>query len=367
VRLIIASLALAAASLSVDAVAAPGAASVMPSALSASLQSTLPTTLVWTVSIAPIVTAKVAPTITLTSPQALVTAPDGHVLQIDPVALTLRVPAGGQSSATESFTLSPATIAAALQSGANRLLLTRTFAAAQFTFTATAVITLGGSASGPLTLSRVSLHFEDRQLVRMLEAGESAVAIAEIDFSGGGTLNGLWEVAGPPSTQGQAVFTPLASASVNLEGGGLTEITSPPLPSARVGLYYVRFRVRSPAVPFEGLVLQYAVAGEELGAPPITVIRPEQHATLSADTRFEWQPAPGAVAYRLEFYDADAAAMGGRPLSGEWVPAAQRDALLSVLAQTHLQSGQLYRWRIVALSDRAQVVGRSAFYEIRTP
>jgi hypothetical protein len=356
-----------AALLALQASGGPSTAFVSPSTLSASLQATLPTMLTWTVRVQPVVTFAAPPTLTLTSPQGFVTTPDGQVLQVDPVALTVRVPSGGQASAAESFTLAPATIAAALHLGVGTLRLTRTFGVAPYAAVASVEISLGGSASGPLTLARVALHFEDRELLRVLGPGESAVAIAEISYSGGGTLNGLWEVASPPSTRGQPVFVPLGSASLDLEGGGITELTSPPLPSQLAGSYLVRFRVREPVVPFQGLVLQYAVEDDDAMAPPITVLSPEQHATLAAGTRFAWQPAPGAVAYRLEFYAADAAAGGRPPLSGQWVPSADNDAALSVLAQTHLEPGHAYRWRIVAISAESQVVGRSALYEIRTP
>jgi len=346
--------------------AVSGSASVSPGQIHASLNSTLPTPLVWTVQIAGIGAAAGVPLV-LTSPQAMVTTTSGQILQIDPLPLTVRLSPSGQGTAIENFTLSPSTIVAALHMGAGTLLLRRTFGVPPYGGIATAVIYLGGSNSGPLTLSRVSLHFDDRSLVRVLRPNEPVVAIAEIDYSGSGVLNGLWEVATPPTTQGEPVFIPLASATLNLAGGGLTEVTSPPLPASMAGRYFVRFRVRSPLVPFEGLVLPYAV---EIGAPtaaPIAVSGPAQHATLRADTRFQWRPAAGAIAYRLEFYDANAADSDRAPISGEWLPGAQVDAPLSALAQSHLQPGQTYRWRIIALDGASQVVGRSAFYEIRTP
>ncbi|MFI4888899.1 MAG: hypothetical protein ACHQIL_00045 [Steroidobacterales bacterium] len=360
-------LAVAALALNAQSLAASGSVSVSPSVLSASLQSTLPTPLTWTVKLPGIGLTNGAPLLNLSSPQATVSTTSGQVLQTVPTVLTVHLGATGQGTATELFTLSPATISAALRLGAGSLLLTRTFGVPPYGAVGTAVISLAGSGGGPLALSRVALHFEDRSLVRVLRAGESAVAIAEINYSGGGVLNGLWEVASPPSTQGQPVFVPFASASVNLGEGGLTEVTSPALPTAAEGNYYVRFSVRTPLVPFEGLVLRYAVESAEPEALPITVIRPVEHATLHADTRFEWRPTPGAIAYRLEFYAGDAAPGDEHPIAGQWVTSAQRDAVLSILAQTHLQSTQLYRWRIIALDADSHVVGRSALYEIVTP
>jgi hypothetical protein len=345
--------------------------SVTPNSLNASLQSTLPTTLTWSVKLNLILTANGAPApppLSLSSPQATVSTPGGQVLQTVPTLLTVTFGKGiTQGLVTETFTLSPATIAAALRLGSGSLVLSRTFGVGPYGGTGTAAVSLNGSGGGPLTLARVSLHFEDRSLVRVLRAGESTVAIAEINYSGGGVLNGLWEVATPPSTQGQPVFVPFASASLNLAAGGLSEVTSPALPTASAGNYYVRFRVRTPAVPFDGLVLRYAVEAADPATLPIDVLSPAEHATLHADTRFEWRPTPGAIAYKLEFYTGDAVPGADRPTSGQWVPAGRRDALLSTLAQTHFDASRLYRWRIVALDADSNIVGRSALYEITTP
>jgi len=353
--------------------AAQNSASATPGTLSASLQSTLPTSIVWTVKLTapPALTHVVLLPSTASSAQGTVSAPDGTVLELDPLPLMVHLSgskAAVQGSVPETFRLSPSAVAAAQKLGVSTLLLKRTFSAGgpPFVVTATVTIALGGSGSGPLALSRVALHFDDRTLVRVLRQGESAVAIAEITYAGNGVLSGLWEVASPPSTQGEPVFVPLAASTTNLTAGGVAEVTSPALPATIAGTYYVRFRVRSPVVPFQSLVLRYGVE-QGPAIAPIVVTSPEAHATLRPDTRFVWQPAAGAASYRLELYGADAAADYEPPLSGEWLPAARRDAALSLLAQTHLEAGRAYRWRIVALDGDGEIIGRSSLYEIRTP
>jgi len=348
-----------------SAALAASSASVTPSSVSASLASTLPVSFTWSVTITVPPTGAAVP-ITLTSPQGVVSTSGGEVLQVVPRALTVHLSPGGQGFASETVALSPATIRTALQLGVNTLILSRSFGVKPFAAVAAATIQIGGGAGGALGLSRVSLHFEDRSLVRVLRSGDTAVAVAEINYTGSGVLNGLWEVAAPPSTQGEPVFVPVGSASVNLASGGLTEVTSPNLPATLEGTYYVRFRIRSPIVPFTSLLLRYAVEGGSSEVLPIEIVSPQQHATLNVGTHFEWQPASGAVAYRLEFYEPDPALETLDPLCGQWVPSEQRDAVLSALAQTHLQAGRSYRWRIIALSADSRVVARSAFYDIRT-
>ncbi len=226
---------------------------------------------------------------------------------------------------------------------------------------------MGGSAGGPLNLSRVALHFDDRSLVRVLRNGEAALAIAEINYSGSGLLSGLWEIASPPSTQGEPVFVPLASVNINLGGGGLNEVTSPTLPANGAGVYYIRFRVREPVVAFTGVVVRYAVEDGTDAAPAIEVVGPPQAALLLADTPFQWRAAPDAVAYRLEFFESEPLDEEAQPVFGAWVPAEGRDTLLSALAQSHLQPGRQYHWRVVAWSAQGRVVAHSALFEIRTP
>ena len=243
--------------------AAQSGAFATPGTLSVSLQSTLPTTLVWTVRLTgpPSVTG----VFVLPTTAHLGAGPRQHTGRAgsaDRSAAADRALAGispntVQGNIPETFRLTPAAVAEAQRLGVNTLVLTRTFGLKP-AVTARVTIEIGGSGSGPLALSRVALHFDDRTLVRVLRQGESAVAIAEITFSGNGVFSGLWEVASPPSTQGEPVFVPLGAASTNLTAGGIAEVTSPALPSSFAGTYYVRFRVRSPVVPFQSLVLRYA-------------------------------------------------------------------------------------------------------------
>ncbi len=335
-------------------------ASAAPGDLTVGMQASAPHAIVWTLRNTAVATSAGAGTYVSASGQLTTAA--GAVVQNVTTPLTIVVGANGTGAVLETFAPSPSTIAAALHAGANLLIFQRSFGA----FTAQVRIHIAGSGSGALNLARVTLSFGDRSTTRVLGAGESVNAVAEITYAGNGLLQGMWEFAGPPSTLGEPVFVPLAPVSVNLSGGGLTELSSPPLPATIPGRYLARFSVREPVVAFSGLVIEYAVDAEAAGVAPIIVLAPKANAVFSSGTLFQWQAVPGAISYRLEFLPGDAPPAGAEPVSGMVVAASTRDAVMSALAQTHLEGGRQYQWRIVGLDAQGEVVARSALTVIRT-
>ncbi len=334
-------------------------ASVLPADLSATLTAIAPYELGWTVRGTP--GAGVA-----TSLQGMVLTPNGKVLQIDPSPLSLNL-AAGTATAAEAFQLAPATVATALRLGENTLLLERQFVLADgASVQASARVHIGGSASGPLAVTRISLRFDDHRPLKVVSAAGGLNAVADIDYAGNGTLSGLWEVATPPSTQGQPVFVPLTAVTLNLSGGGRSTITSPPLPALIPGNYYVRFVLRSPATSVGELVIEYAVSNKAAGIPALYARSPAEGATLGPTTVFDWDPVVGATAYRIEIYPADTPP-GIHPLTGVLLPGNRAHALLSNLAMGHLDASAVYRWQITAYGRDGEVVARSALRTLNTP
>jgi hypothetical protein len=333
--------------------------SVLPTDLNASLIATGPYELGWTVRGTP--GAGMA-----RSTQGLVLTPSGKLLQIDPTPLSVNL-ATGTATAVEAFQLAPATVATALRLGANTLLLVRQFVLADGASTqASARIHIGGSASGPLTVTRISLRFDDHRPLKVVSTAGGLNAIADIDYAGSGTLSGLWEVAAPPSTQGQPVFVPMTAVTLNLSGGGRSTITSPPLPTLFAGSYYVRFVLRSPATSMGALVIEYAVSSAAAGKPALHVRAPADDTVLGPATVFDWDPVAGATAYRIEIYPADAS-HDAYPLTGVLLPGNRAHALLSNLVMGHLAASAAYRWQITAYGPDGKVLARSALRNLSTP
>lgn len=334
-------------------------ASVLPTDLSASLIAAGPYALGWTVRGTP--GAGVA-----RSTQGVVLTPNGKALQLDPTPLSVNL-ATGTATAMEAFQLAPATVATALRLGENSLLLVRQFVLADgASVQASARIHIGGSASGPLTVTRISLRFDDHRPLKVVSAAGGLNAIADVDYAGNGTLSGLWEVAAPPSTQGQPVFVPLTAVTLNLSGGGRSTITSPPLPTLLAGNYFVRFVLRSPATSMGALVIEYAVSSAAAGMPAVRVRGPAEGTVLGPTTVFDWDPVAGAAAYRIEIYPADAPP-DAYPLTGALLPGNRAHALLSNLVMGHLAGATAYRWKITAYGADGKVLARSALRSLDTP
>ncbi len=232
-------------------------------------------------------------------------------------------------------------------------------------------IRIVGSNAGPLSLARVSLRFSDGSRRRVVGVEHPLRALATVNYTGGGLLQAVWEVATPPGTSGQAIYRPLLFVRQYLMPGGQALLQSPPLPVSMAGRYVVRLRVESPALDGAPLALEYSVNPALRGtasAPRELPLRlPEGGASLQPATRFAWQPVTGARAYQLEFYAADALPGWQHPESGMVVPATTTHLRLSELARGHLATGRSYRWRVLAIGADGRMLAISDLRELLVP
>ena len=239
------------------------------------------------------------------------------------------------------------------------------------------------------SLSRLALLFDNGAPVRLLGLKEPLHALAEINFTGSGLVQAVWEVAGPSSTAGQPVYRPLTSVRQYLVGGDKQVLRSPDLPTHSSGFYLVQLRITDPAPGFEQPVLRYFVSsgkpGEVLPIMPMGLVAPARLALLAPDTLFAWEPIRAARAYQLEIYaraptpgdmlpdlgDETTIATPTLPdtpaVTGMLVPGGQTRTALSSVSRSHLQAGRHYLWRVLAIGGDGNIVGASPVREIRLP
>ncbi len=261
---------------------------------------------------------------------------------------------------------------------------------------AVAVIDITGSSAAGFSVTRLSLRFDDDSALRVVDQGSKLGAYAEVSFTGTGQLQAAWEIAEPPSTQGQPVYRTLQLVRRALAGGERVRIPAPALPTDTPGFYLLRLRVTEPQLPVsveELPFIRYVVARASARTRPPRTLRvevPAPGALLAKGTDFAWQGIDGARAYQLELYAKGPASVGdnlpnlgsdgageggvppdwrpsGPPTAGVLVPGDRTRAALSALSDTHLKPGYVYRWRVLAIGESGQTIAVSPWREVRTP
>ena len=235
----------------------------------------------------------------------------------------------------------------------------------------------GGSAASELTIRRAEMEFDDGRISEIIETNSTLKAHAILSYNGTGLLDYSWEVASPPSTQGQAIFVTLTTRRQYLLAGQNVVLQSPNLPTSREGEYLVRLRINQPVANFNLPILRYAVnknGGSPLSGTTISIlniVQPASEVFLTPDTLFAWQAIPTAVAYQLEIYTRpvrDNELVNNQsqlPVTGVVVPAATTQLRISALPRAHLVAGHSYYWRIIALTEAGQLTARSDFRKIQ--
>jgi hypothetical protein len=253
-----------------------------------------------------------------------------------------------------------------------------------------------GPGSEPFSISRLSLRFDDQSRVKVLPRDSRLRAVAELNTTGQGLVEAIWEIAPATTTAGTPVFQTLALVRRPVAFGGRTVITSPPLPTRFEGSNLVRLRITDPQTFFDEPELQYYVTPEsplpEQQEPSLLLITaPSPGTPLTLTTRFAWQAVPGTRLYKLEVFPAppgpaeiaadrevttpvpldptpDTAGVAGREaLTGAVVPGTQTEIRLQDYSLAHLPAGRRYLWMVKAIDPNGALLGVSPPREIYKP
>jgi len=294
---------------------------------------------------------------------------------------------------TDSFVVPPDVSVKATQLGVASITFVRQFNDGGGPVALQATLVIGGSGAAQFNIFREALSFDDTAVVRVVQARDSLLAVAEINFSGSGTMSAVWEVAGPSTTAGQPVFRELQPVTRALLGSEPVIVRSPPLPTDSQGSYLVRLRITNPPPGFDPPSLTYYVGDSRSGAfggvTPMVVTAPGDRAILEPDTRFAWQAVDGAKTYKIEVFaslDTDPfdlpdlsgpsegndlrrarAALSSPPTSGLVVTAPQTQVALTALSRAKLQARRTYFWRVQAIDLEGKVIGEGRVQQFRIP
>jgi len=193
--------------------------------------------------------------------------------------------------------------------------------------------------------------------------GSELEARVSVAYSGSGTLRGRWEVA-EPGAESDAFFRVLAQVRESLGGGQQSTLKSPALPTAATGRYRLRFCVEETAT-LTAACADSAVAvearyqvlpGEETAA--IRGGTPNNQSIGKGDL-FRWPAVTGTTTYQLQiFLPASGPEQEPRFVTGILMPGTTAEAPLSLLAQSKLEPGAAYLWRVTAHDADGNLIAR---------
>lgn len=316
----------------------------------------------------------------------------GTLLGSVPLTLSRAAAAGTTALLTESVQVPLAVIQKALAHGVGEIVYRRAFGDSGDVVPAPFEVRMlftGAQAAG-LTATRQAIAFDDDTPARIVAPRLLLSAWSEVSLSGSGLLEGVWEIAEPPSTSGQPVFRTLRVVRRFAQGGAPLRLDSPALPTASPGLYLLRLRLTQPLPGFETPEIRYFVA--QPGTTPVTrellVLSPGPAALLEEGTRFAWAPLEGVHSWLLVLYERPAGLAGNlpelgaaplpdvaelaqldkaTPAAGIVVPGGQSGVTLSAVVRSRLKPGGAYLWRVLGVGKDAVVLGESPWRMIRVP
>lgn len=293
----------------------------------------------------------------------------------------VRVPAGVERSARAA--------------GARAIEYVRAFADGTGTALASARFSLTGALAGAFEITRFELRFDDESSLRTVQLKESLSVYADINYSGTGALQAVWEVADPDTTSGRPIFRTLRRELRQLGGAQRFRLDGPALPTMGPGFYMVRLRVEAPDTSFELPVIRYFVAstsrpGDPAALVPVRLRAPLDAAFFEATTRFIWEPVTRARVYQLEIYEKMGPtepstpdrvvqapgeksilmaepALPGQFVTGAMLPPGAYDVVLPAPSRARLQPGRTYVWRMRALAADGSVLGESPLRALHVP
>jgi len=282
---------------------------------------------------------------------------------------TLNEGQGATLNIRESLVIPQTVARRAQQLGFSQVLFLRTFTDTPDATTATSVLLIdlaGASSAGQIQIDRVQMQFSNGKRVTSLSAESELQAEALLRYRGSGMIEYSWEIASPPSTQGQIFYTPMVSHKQFVLAGSEIKLQSPILPSSINGLYFVRLKLNNPNPNFEMPILRYTVVPQTSGQPKSLLVgSPPQDAVLSTQTQFSWQAVSDAKVYQVEVFleqpndTAYSTKQLIRPVTGTQVPATKETLSFNAISLAHLRTGQTYYWRVIAVDQAGKVLAIS--------
>lgn len=279
----------------------------------------------------------------------------------------------------ELLTVPLSIIRAAQKLKSSHVVYQRTFIDSQDATTRTASVNFQitqKAVASELVVNRIQMEFEGGRTSGVFGNQSDFSALAFISYQGTGLLEYSWEIARPPSTNGNPIFFPLVSRKQYLLSGGQITLQSPNLPSTTSGNYLVRFKINGLLNTEGNPTIIYTINNSTLNNSNVMVAKLVQNAPLVdailiPTTEFKWNEINGASAYQLELHTKPsnhsnlASLDQDIPLTGVLIPASKTRLKVGKVSRSYLIPGNNYYWRVLAINEKGHIIAKSEFRRIK--
>ena len=298
---------------------------------------------------------------TVTSDQGSFLTQGGTQLGTVDTSVSIKV-VSGRGMSTETVTLPPKYITAALNQKANRIIYQRIFTYGGDSAISEVTMQIVPVSAGAFTITRLALRFEGEPSPGRATVARNALCptvFADLTYTGSGTLRAQWKV------DGQILGFVTQQLYPGIEKVSIKSPDVPPFPTYAMGRHSVEFEIIEPTPGFTEPVIYYDVTeGEgEIAPGLIRLISPADNATVPMPSgpgsypEFRWQAVNTKYTYRFEIIP------GG--LRAEETPLVMAEMAtgsytLSQMDVERLSRSLPYRWRVRAYNGQ-KIIGASVF------
>ncbi|AKH19132.1 hypothetical protein [Sedimenticola thiotaurini] len=213
----------------------------------------------------------------------------------------------------------------------------------------------------------MQLSFPNLSSMTVVESGEELFSYLDVNYSGSGVLEGYWQLAEPGSTEANPIYRTLKLERKTLNQLQHSRLISPRLPTNKPGKYLLRFCLLDRAnsddtnqdceTSGKRVEVLYQVLMKSDIALTMMTLTPSSQ-PINGDTLLDWSQVDGAVVYQLQVFQPSGDASPAF-VTGMLIPKGSTETTLSPLVLGKLQSHQQYLWRVNALDQQGQIIGKS--------
>ena len=298
---------------------------------------------------------------TVTSDQGSFLTPGGTQLGTVDASVSIKV-VNGRGMSTETITVPPKYITAALNKKENRIVYRRIFTYGGDSAVSEVTMQIVPVSAGAFTITRLALRFEGEPSPGRATVARNALCptvFADLTYAGSGTLRAQWKV------DGQILGFVTQQLYPGIEKVSIKSPDVPPFPTYATGRHSVEFEIIEPTPGFTEPVIYYDVTeGDgEIAPGLIRLISPADNATVPMPSgpgsypEFRWQAVSTKYTYRFEIIPGGPRAEE-TPLVGAEMAAGSYT--LSQMDVERLSQSLPYRWRVRAYNGQ-RVIGASVF------